>query len=60
MAGIGESMGKQDQSKILSSIIGMFFLITEYVEIRLKIDKHPIEHQNEWESYFLTVSAIGI
>lgn len=44
----------------MSSIIGMFFLITEYVEIRLKIDKHPIEHQNEWESYFLTVFMIGI
>lgn len=44
----------------MSSIIGMFFLITEYVEIRLKIDKHPIEHQNEWESYFLTVFTIGI
>ena len=38
----------------------MFFLITEYVEIRLKIDKHPIEHQNEWESYFLAIFVIGI
>ena len=51
-----DSFSPHNDFEIHSSIICMFFLITEYVEIRL----HPIEHQNEWESYFLAIFVIGI
>lgn len=52
--------GNKISQKYCHLLFACFFLITEYVEIRLKIDKHPIEHRNEWESYFLAVFMIGI